>query len=61
MRLGYKPQSELGYTLGDWLLFSESRLIECNIAARVLPRGFGLYSPNIAPTFLIVTNAVCLM
>ena len=61
MRLSYKPQSELSHTLGDWLLLSESHLIECDIAARVLPRGFGLYSPNIAPTFLLVTKAVCLM
>ena len=61
MRLGYKPQSVLSYALGDWLLFSESHLIERNIAARVSPRRFGLYPPNIALTFLLVTKAVCLM
>ncbi len=61
MRLDYKPQFELGYMLRDWLLFSESHLVEYNIAARVLPRGFRLYPPNIAPTFLLVTKAVCLM
>ena len=61
MRLGYKPQSVLSYALGDWLLFSESHLIERNIAARVLPRGFGLYSPNVAHAFILVTKAICIL
>ncbi len=61
MRLSYKPQSELGQILGDLLLFSESRLIVSDIAARVYPRAFGLYPPNVAHTFLLVTQAVCIV
>ena len=61
MRLGYKPQSELRQTLGDWLLFSESHLIVSAIAARVSPRGFGLYSPNVVHTFILVTKAISLL
>ena len=31
------------------------------IAARVLPRGFRLYSPNVARTFILVTKAICIL
>ena len=31
------------------------------VATRVSPRGFGLYPPNIAPTLLLVTKAVCIL
>ena len=61
MRLSCKPQSELGYTLWDQLLFSESHLTVCSIAARVSPRGFGTYSPDVARTFLPVARAVCIV
>ena len=61
MRLSYKPQSELRQILEDWLLLSELRPIVSTIAARVLPRGFGLYSPNVAHTFILVTQAICIL
>ena len=60
MRLSYKPQSGLGWTLRDWLLLSELRLAVSTIAARVLPRAFGLYSPNVAHAFIPVTEAICI-
>ena len=60
MRLSYKPRSELRQTLRDWLLLSESHPVVFAIDARVLPRGFGLYSPNVAHTFILVTKAICI-
>ena len=38
-----------------------SHPFECSIDARVLPRVFGTYSPNVARTFLLVTEAVCIL
>ncbi len=58
MRLGCKPQSRLRWTLRDWLLLSESHLAVSTVGARVLPRGFGLYSPNVAHTFILVAKAI---
>ncbi len=58
MRLSYKPQSELRQTLRDWLHLSVLHLAVSAIDARVLPRGFGLYSPNVAHTFIPVTRAI---
>ncbi len=58
MRMSCNPQSELSCILGDWLLLSESHLIAYSIAARVLPRALGPYSPNVARTFLLVAKAV---
>ena len=60
MRLGYKPQSGLRQTLRDWLLLSELHLIVSAVDARVSPRAFGLYSPNVAHTFILVTKAICI-
>ncbi len=31
------------------------------VDARVLPRGFGLYRPNIAHTFILVTKAIYIL
>ncbi len=61
MRLSYKPQSGLRWTLRDWLLLSESHLVVSTFDARVLPRGFGLYSPNVAHTFILVTKAIYIL
>ena len=58
MRLSYKPQSGLRWTLGDWLLLSELHPVVSTIDARVLPRAVGLYSPNVAHTFILVTKAI---
>ena len=58
MGLGYKPQFGLGQTLRDYLHLSVSHPVVFAIDARVLPRGFGLYSPNVAHTFILVTKAI---
>ena len=58
MRLGYKPQSELRQILWDWLHLSVSHLTVSAIDARVSPRVFRLYSPNVAHTFIHVTEAI---
>ena len=61
MRLSYKPQSELRWILRDWLSLSGLHLVVSTIDARVLPRGFGLYSPNVAHTFILVTKAIYIL
>ena len=58
MRLSCKPQSGLRWTLRDWLLFSELHPVVSTIDARVLPRAVGLYPPNVAHTFILVTKAI---
>ena len=59
--MGCNPRSGLRQTLRGWLLLSELHLIVYTIDARVSPRGFRLYSPNVARTFLPVTRAVCIL
>ncbi len=61
MRLGYKPQSRLRWTLRDWLHLSVLHPVVSTFDARVLPRGFGLYSPNVAHTFILVTKAIYIL
>ena len=40
------------------LLLSESHPIVSTIDARVWPRAVGLYSPNVAHAFILVTEAI---
>ena len=58
MRASYSPQSGLRRSLEVWLLLSELHPIVYAIEARVLPMRFEPYRPNVAYTFLVLTNAV---
>jgi len=60
MRASFSPQSELRMGLWDWLLLSELQPIVPSIVCHVWPRRLGLYWPTVAPSFLLLTQAVCL-